>query len=120
MSTTLDHATATNTLRIDPVTALIGADVSGIDLRQPLDHGSVARLREALLTYKVLFFRDQDIDDAQQIRFTRYFGAVTPAHPITNGLPEHPEIKENRLHGGEAEYRSYRLTVEHPFRPVSR
>ncbi len=100
MSTTLERPAATRTLNIDPVTTLIGADVSGIDLRQPLEPETVVRLREALLKYKVLFFRDQNIDDVQQIRFTRYFGGVTPAHPITNGLPDLPEIKENRLHGG--------------------
>jgi taurine dioxygenase len=120
MSTTLEPAATVQSLRIDPVTALIGAEVSGIDLRRPLDAGTVARLREGLLRYKVLFFRDQDITDEQQIRFTRYFGPVTPAHPVTNGLAELPEIKENRLHGGEAEYKSYRLTVDHPFRPASR
>jgi alpha-ketoglutarate-dependent sulfate ester dioxygenase len=120
LSTTLQRPVANRTLKIDPVTALIGADVSGIDLRQSLEPETVARLREALLKYKVLFFRDQDISDAQQIRFTRYFGAVTPAHPVTNGVPGLPEIKDNRLHGGEPEYRSFRLSVDYPLRPVSR
>jgi taurine dioxygenase len=120
MSLTLDRPAETSALQFHPVTALIGAEVSGIDLRQELDSGTVARLREALLNYKVLFFRDQPIDDVQQIRFTRYFGPVTPAHPVTNGLPDLPEIKENKLHGGEQEYASFRLDVDHPLRPVSR
>ncbi len=119
MSTTLERPAA-QTLRITPTTAVIGADVDGVDLRQPLDPGTVARLREALLEHKVLFFRNQDIDDVQQIRFTRYFGAVTPAHPVINGLPDLPEVMENRLHGGAADYRSFRLDVNNPLRPVSR
>lgn len=120
MSTTLERPAAAATLNVEPTTALIGAEVTGIDLREPLEPGIVAQLREALLEHKVLFFRNQDIDDVQQIRFTRYFGGVTPAHPITNGLAHLPEIKENRLQDGEPEYRSFRLSVDHPLRPVSR
>jgi alpha-ketoglutarate-dependent taurine dioxygenase len=120
MSFTLGRPGVTSDLRFHPATALIGADVSGIDLRQALDAETIARLRQALLKYKVLFFRDQAIDDEQQIRFTRYFGGVTPAHPVTNGLEERPEIKVNKLFGGIQEYASFRLDVEHPLRPVSR
>jgi len=120
MSLTLERPLVTTDLRFHPTTALIGADVTGIDLRDALDAATVTRLREALLKYKVLFFRDQPIDDDQQIRFTRYFGPVTPAHPVTNGLRDKPEIKVNKLHGGEQEYRSFRLTVDHPLRPASR
>ena len=86
MSLTIDRPAVRSDLRFHPATALIGADVTGIDLRDELDPATVARLREGLLKYKVLFFRDQAIDDVQQIRFTRYFGPVTPAHPVTNGL----------------------------------
>jgi taurine dioxygenase len=85
-----------------------------------LDPGTVARLREGLLKYKVLFFRDRAIDDLQQIRFTRYFGAVTPAHPVTNGLEKLPEIKINKLFAGIQEYASFRLDVDNPLRPLSR
>jgi alpha-ketoglutarate-dependent sulfate ester dioxygenase len=120
MSLTLEQPSATSDLQFHPVTALIDADVTGVDLRDEVDPPTAARLRRALLTHKVLFFRDQPIDDVQQIRFSRYFGAVTPAHPVTNELPDFPEIKVNKLHGGEDEYRSFRLKLEHPFRAVSR
>jgi alpha-ketoglutarate-dependent taurine dioxygenase len=120
MSLTLDRPALTSSLRFHPATALIGADVTGIDLRDELDPATVAHLREGLLKYKVLFFRDQAIDDLQQIRFTRYFGPVTPAHPITNGLEELPEIKVNKLFGGIQEYASFRLDVDNPLRPLSR
>lgn len=120
MSLILERPPAAAKLRFDPVTPVFGADVSGIDLREELDERTVARLREALLKYKVLFFRDQPIDDEQQIRFSRYFGPVTPAHPITNGLRELPEIKVNTLEESRQEYRPFRLDVEHPLRPLSR
>ncbi|MET0412315.1 MAG: TauD/TfdA family dioxygenase, partial [Polyangiaceae bacterium] len=67
------------------MTPVIGAEVTGVDLREELDASTVLSLRKALLEHKVLFFRDQPINDEQQVRFTRYLGGVTPAHPITNG-----------------------------------
>jgi alpha-ketoglutarate-dependent sulfate ester dioxygenase len=77
-------------------------------------------LRSELLRHKVLFFRDQPIDDHQQIRFTRYFGAVTPAHPITNGLRDIPEIKHNNLAQSKREYASRDITVDDPLRTQRR
>lgn len=83
-------------ITISRVTAVLGAEIGGIDLREDLDAPSVAKLRAALLAHKVLFFRDQPINDEQHVRFARYFGPVTPAHPITNGRDaDHPEIMEN-------------------------
>ncbi|KAF1049181.1 TauD/TfdA dioxygenase family protein [Xylophilus sp.] len=89
-------AAAPTALRFAPLTPLIGSEVSGIDLRDELDASTVAALRQALVDRKVLFFRDQPITDAEQVRFSRYFGGVTPAHPVTNGISEEqPEVKRN-------------------------
>lgn len=82
--------------RFHPVTPVIGAEVTGIDLRKKLDSETVAKLRRKLVKYKVLFFRDQPISDEDQIRFSSYFGGVTPAHPITNGRVGGPvQVMEN-------------------------
>lgn len=89
-------ALAASRLTFHPVTPVIGAEVTGIDLRQELDEATVAKLRKKLVKYKVLFFRDQPISDEDQIRFSNYFGGVTPAHPITNGREGGPaQIMEN-------------------------
>lgn len=85
----------TSQLQFHPLTPLIGSEVSGIDLRKELDADTVAVLRQGLLERKVLFFRDQPISDLEHIRFSRYFGPITPAHPVTNGLADQPEIKRN-------------------------
>ena len=82
-------------LRIAPIAGYIGAEVSGVDLAGDLDEATAARLRQALLDHKVLFFRDQPLDHAAQIRFSRHFGKVTPAHPYDYNAPEgYPEILE--------------------------
>ena len=44
---------------IKPMSPSIGAEIHGIDLSQDLDDGLIADLRRALLTHKVIFFRDQ-------------------------------------------------------------
>ena len=81
--------------RIDvrPVAGNIGAEIGGVDLAQPLDDQTVAEIRAALLKWKVVFFRDQHITQAQHVAFGRYFGTVTPAHPtLPAAFADHPEI----------------------------
>lgn len=56
----------------------VGAEVSGVDLRRPLDDQTFAAVRQAFLDHSVLIFRDQDIDDEQQIAFSERFGALEP------------------------------------------
>lgn len=78
-------------LTFTPAGPLLGAEVTGLDLRRELDPGVVATLRGALNRYKVLFFRDQDISHEDHIRFGRYFGELE-GHPVTATVPGHPEI----------------------------
>lgn len=61
---------------VTPLTPLIGAEISGIDLRAPLDPELHAELHRAWLEWKVLFFRDQRITGAQQIAFAEAWGEL--------------------------------------------
>lgn len=79
-------------LRIRPVTSIIGAEIEGLDLRGPLDAETIAAVTGALVTWKVLFFRDQAISFDEQIAFARNFGDLTPAHPIHAGDAAQPEV----------------------------
>ncbi|MFD4433329.1 TauD/TfdA dioxygenase family protein [Nocardia sp. NPDC058497] len=91
--TTIESPRTTTTLAITPVAGHIGAEVTGIDLREELTATHVDELTAALHRHKVLFFRDQQIGHAEQIAFSRRFGAVTPSHPYDDDAPtEHPEI----------------------------
>jgi alpha-ketoglutarate-dependent sulfate ester dioxygenase len=81
------------TISLRPVAGHIGADISGLDLSAPLDEATVAEITNALHRHKVIFFRDQQLDHAAQIRFGRHFGELTYAHPHDDAPPEgHPEI----------------------------
>lgn len=76
---------------VSPLTPRIGAEIEGIDLRDDLPDETIADIRRALLTYKVIFFRDQDISQEQHIAFARCFGDLE-VHPITPKDQANPEI----------------------------
>lgn len=78
-------------LNILPMTPTIGAEVEGIDLSRPLDARTVSALRRALLDWKVLFFRDQDITTEQHLAFARNFGDLE-VHPFAPQKPGYPEV----------------------------
>lgn len=77
--------------RFTPLGPVLGAEVSGVDLRRPLDSTAIDDLKQALFRHKVLVVRDQDITHAEHIRFGRYFGELE-GHPVTAHVPGHPEI----------------------------
>ncbi len=82
-------------ITVEPVSPTIGGEVGKIDLRQRLDPQTVAEVRGALLEFKVLFFRDQDVSVEQLLDFGRYFGELEnyPAAPaLYEGQPPNPEL----------------------------
>jgi taurine dioxygenase len=81
-----------------PLTPTIGAEVEGIDLRLPQDAQTLSDLRAALLDWKVLFFRDQDLTTEQHLDFARCFGdlEVHPFAPHKTGYPEVLAITHDR------------------------
>lgn len=74
-----------------PLGATIGAELSGIDLAADLPDEAIAELRQALLDYKVVFFRDQPLTAAQHVAFARRFGELE-IHPFIPANAEHPEL----------------------------
>jgi taurine dioxygenase len=62
------------TIELRPLTAVIGAEVSGVDLRQPLSSQQRDDIHEALMRHLVLFFRNQDLSEEQQLEFASNFG----------------------------------------------
>lgn len=66
----------------------IGAEITGVDLSQPLGAQVVRQLRDAVLAHKVIFFRDQNLDHSSQIAFAHNVGELTHAHPHEDAPPE--------------------------------
>ena len=78
---------------VEPLTGTLGAIIHGPDLAQRLGDEEIAAIRSALLAFRVVFFRGQQITPTQQVAFARCFGALTPAHPLLGGLDDdHPEV----------------------------
>lgn len=80
-------------LDVQPLSAVIGAEIVGVDLRQPLDDAVVAEIREALLRWRVVFFRDQHLNADEQVAFAKHFGEVTPGHPNGSHIDGYDEVK---------------------------
>jgi taurine dioxygenase len=78
-------------LAIRPLTETIGAEVSGLDLRTPLGAKELDRVRELLLEYHVLFFRDQPLTPDEQVALARRFGSID-VHAFGRHLPDLPEV----------------------------
>ena len=82
-------------MRIIPIGEMIAADIQDANLSQPLDDVSIAAIAEAWNENLVLRFRNQQLSDADLIRFSSYFGELDPPGPNPYGvtfLPEFPEI----------------------------
>jgi alpha-ketoglutarate-dependent taurine dioxygenase len=65
--------TLTSSYEIRPASPLIGAEVQGVDLTQPVLEDTAKALREAFWTYKVLVFRNQHLSPLQHVEAVRIF-----------------------------------------------
>ncbi|MSP04301.1 MAG: taurine dioxygenase [Acetobacteraceae bacterium] len=72
-----------------PIVPALGAEIFGIDLRQP-GLEAQAELREVLADRKVLVFRDQNLSPHQYAEFLRVFGTPVKEDMVVdeNHLPE--------------------------------
>lgn len=80
------------TLDVRPMSVHIGAEISGVDLAAPLSPGQRGEIWDALLQWKVVFFRGQQLDHAQHVALARQFGQPTPGHVVFGGDEDFPEI----------------------------
>lgn len=64
------------TIRVARVNPGFVAEMSGIDLRSPVEPDAFLEIQAALDSYAVLIFRDQPLNDSQQIAFSSLFGPV--------------------------------------------
>ena len=78
-------------LRVEPVSPVIGAEVSGIDLSSTLDDAIRKSIEHALSEHLLLFFRDQNLTFEQHKAFGRRFGDLH-LHPAAPKDSEYPEI----------------------------
>ena len=58
--------------------------VYGVDLKKDLDIKIVKEIDNAINKLSVLVFKDQNIDDSEQVRFTKYFGEIEASGSKSN------------------------------------
>ncbi len=79
------------TIEVAPLSANIGAEISGVDLSQRLGNQTFSEIHDALMEHQVIFFRDQLMDWEQHKAFGRRFGELH-VHPTAPSPEGHPEI----------------------------
>ncbi len=85
-----DSGAPYETIAIDKLTPIIGAEIAGVDLSAPLPDHQMQEIHRALAENLVIFFRDQTLTPEQHLSFGRNFGPlhVHPAAPHAPGYPE--------------------------------
>jgi len=88
--------------KINRLSPNIGAELLDIDLRQDLDKKTYQSIYQALLTYKVIFFRKQNLTTEEHLMFAKNFGEleVHPFAPHKDGFPEVLCITHNEKNKG--------------------
>ena len=69
----------------------IGGEIHGVDLSKSLGSELKELIYEALLVYKVIFFRDQNISTEEHINFSKNFGELE-IHPFAPKKEDFPEV----------------------------
>jgi len=69
----------------------IGAELLEVDLKQPLTNSLKDEIYQALLVYKVIFFRDQDLTIEEHMDFAKNFGELE-IHPFASNDEQYPEV----------------------------
>lgn len=78
---------------IQQLSPSIGAELHGVTLAPDMSEANVAAIRAALLTHKVVFFRDQTLSAGELVETARRFGELS-VYPFVAGMEGHPEIVE--------------------------
>lgn len=87
---------------VEPISGACGCEISGVDLRMPLDPETLAEVMKAFEQFTVIVFRDQDLTPDQHKAFSSYFGKIMeiPQAPIYG---EYRDMQEVRREAHEPE-----------------
>jgi len=101
---------------VNPLSTVLGAEMVGADLAQPMDEALFGELRQAWLDANgVLVFRDQNLTPEQHVAFSRRFGPLEKHVLAKYLLPGFPEIYRvsNKVENGEPQGREKAGTYWH-------
>ena len=90
-----------NKIDVRPVSNFVGAEITGVNLGEPLTDFSYQIIRRALCEWGVLFFREQNITPAQHLDFGKRFGELHVSKTISK-VPGYPLVGEVRKEPNQA------------------
>lgn len=100
---TLEQKTSVSSISVEPLAGRIGAEISGVALSGRLPEAEVEAIHQALLQYKVVFFRKQhQFTDVEHQAFGRLFGEIE-AHPTVPAPNGTHFLELNSEHGARAD-----------------
>ncbi len=89
-----DFATDLVVKQLEPT---IGAEISGVNLGEPLTVQQRDQIKTLLLKHRVLFFRNQPISGEQQLALARQFGKIYE-HPTTRRIDHRVKADSAQSH----------------------
>src|SRR5258708_186543 len=63
-------------MEVRALTPVFGAEIVGLDISRPLEAATFGRIREIWLAHSLLLIREQTLDEAALVRFSRGFGRL--------------------------------------------
>ena len=78
-------------IEVFPTAGALGAQIENVNLSDDLSEEVVNEIYDALLTYQVIFFRDQEFDPKSQKAFAKKIGNPI-VYPFVKSLEDFPEI----------------------------
>ena len=85
-------------LTVRPLSPVLGAEVSGVDLTQTLDASVRSELNALFAQHAVLLFRQQPLTPKQFMQAAEIFGTLMPQQITQFVLPDHPLVGYNSTH----------------------
>jgi taurine dioxygenase len=101
-SVTSVRETQYESITVTPLSPSVGAEIGGVRMGADCSDRQIKEIRQALLDWKVVFFREQNVSVEEHVAFGRRFGELE-IHPFTKNREDYPEVVVIH-HGEDAKY----------------
>jgi alpha-ketoglutarate-dependent taurine dioxygenase len=94
MEMTASHAASeerVGALAVRPLSPALGAEIGGVDLREELADRTFAQIRDAWHRHLVILLREQELSEADEVRFAERFGPPAVIH-TKEYVRDHPAV----------------------------
>jgi taurine dioxygenase len=91
------------TIEAQPIAGMLGAEITGADLSQPLSNAATDDILQALWDHKVIFLRDQQLTPEEHLRIAGMFGDIyrVPFIKARDGYPDIIDIVREPADAGK-------------------